>query len=309
MFFIVFLANASRRLINLLYQTSLHKPVMSQLLSFVSYPIRRRWFYGLISVIVSLSCVIATPRPSQAIPWLDLIFRGIQVIQLSSISDNQEVTLGGQINQQLLSQEFNLYTNRDVTEYVDEIGQRLVPYSDRPDIPYTFQVVNDDQVNAFATMGGYVYVTTGLIKTADNEAQLASVMAHEIGHIAARHAVEQMRQRAIAQGVATAAGLDRNTAVNIGVELAINRPNSRQDELEADTQGLETLRAAGYAPSAMVAFMEKLLGQGSVPTFLSTHPATGDRITALEAAIDPATANTGTGLDNTAYRNQISALL
>jgi predicted Zn-dependent protease len=282
---------------------------MSQLLSHISYQIRRRWFYGLISVLVSLGCIIGTPQPGQAIPWLDLIFRGIQVIQLSSLSDNQEVALGGRINQQLVSQQFRLYNNRSINQYVDEIGQQLVPYSTRSDIPYTFQVVNDNQVNAFATMGGYVYVTTGLIKTADNEAQLASVVAHEIGHIAERHAVQQMRQRAVAQGVATAAGLDRNTAVNIGVELAISRPNSRQDELEADAVGLETLRSAGYAPSAMVAFMEKLMGQGSIPTFLSTHPATGDRIEALEAAIDPATADSGTGLDRTAYRNRISPLL
>jgi len=282
---------------------------MSQFLSRLSHQIRRRWFYGLISVIVSLGCILGNPQPGQAIPWFELIFRGIQIIQLSNLSDNQEVSLGGQINQQLLSQQFRLYTNRSVSEYVDEIGQRLVPYSSRSDIPYTFQVVSDDQVNAFATMGGYVYVTTGLVKTADNEAQLASVIAHEIGHIAEQHAVQQMRQRAIAQGVASAAGLDRNTAVNIGVELALSRPNSRQDEFEADAVGLQTLRSAGYAPSAMVAFMEKLMGQGSVPTFLSTHPATGDRIQALEAAIDPATANSGAGLDNAAHRNRISPLL
>lgn len=282
---------------------------MSQFLSRISSQIRRRWFYGFIAVIVSLGCIIGTPQPGQAIPWLELIFRGIQVIQLSSLSDNQEVALGGQINEQLFSQQFRRYTDSSINEYVDDIGQRLVPYSGRPDIPYTFQVVSDDQVNAFATMGGYVYVTTGLIKTADNEAQLASVIAHEIGHISERHAVQQMRQRAIASGVASAAGLDRNTAVNIGVELALSRPNSRQDELEADAVGLETLRSAGYAPSGMVAFMEKLLNQGSIPTFLSTHPATGDRIEALEAAIDPATANSGTGLDNAAYRNRIDPLL
>lgn len=271
--------------------------------------VHRRWMYGLISVVVASGIIVSTPQPSQAQSLIDLIFRGIQVIQLATLSDSNEVALGRQINQQLVDQQVSLYRDSDVDDYVNEVGQGLVPYSSRPDIPYTFQVVEDDQVNAFATMGGYVYVTTGLLKTADNEAQLASVMAHEIGHIASRHAVKHMREQALQAGVLTAAGLDRNDAVAIGVELAINRPNSRQDELEADEKGLATLTQAGYAPGAMVAFMEKLLNQSSVPTFLSTHPSTSSRIERLDALIDPATANNGKGLDSAAYRRQISDLL
>ncbi|NJR65345.1 MAG: M48 family metalloprotease [Leptolyngbyaceae cyanobacterium CRU_2_3] len=270
--------------------------------------LRRRWFYGLISLMVALGLVIGTPKPTPALPILDLLFRGIQIIQLSSMSDEQEVALGSRINQQLTAQELKLYSDRTIKEYVNQVGQRLVPQSDRPDIPYVFQVVDMDAVNAFATMGGYVYVTKGLLKVADNEAQLASVLGHEIGHIAARHAVEQMRQRALQAGVATAAGLDRNTAVNIGVELAVNRPHSRQAEFEADQKGLVNIERAGYAPGAMVAFLKKLLNQGSVPTFLSTHPATADRITALNQQIDPATANTGSGMDAAGYRSKVSSI-
>jgi predicted Zn-dependent protease len=274
----------------------------------LDHQFRRRWFYGFLAAIVAVGLTLSTPQTSHALPWLDLILRGFQVIQLSNMSDNQEVALGRQINQQLATREFRVYDDRGVNQYITEIGQKLVPFSDRPNIPYVFQIVNDNQVNAFATMGGYVYVTTGLIKTADNEAQLASVIGHEIGHIAARHAVKQMRETAITRGLLTAAGLDQNTAVNIGVELAVNRPNSRQDELEADTKGLANITRAGYVPNAMVAFMRKLLNQSSVPTFLSTHPATQDRITALQRQIPAATANTGTGLDNAAYRNRIKAI-
>ncbi|HEY9645817.1 MAG TPA: M48 family metallopeptidase [Chroococcidiopsis sp.] len=270
--------------------------------------LQRRWFYGLMSVVAALSLIVATPQPAPAIPWLDLIIRGVQVLQLSNLSDRQEVALGRQINQQLMSQEFRPYRDAAINDYVNSVGQRLVPYSDRPNIPYVFQVVEDSQVNAFATMGGYVYVTTGLMRTADNEAQLAGVIGHEIGHIAARHSVQQMRETAIASGVMTAAGLDRNTAVNIGVDLALRRPNSRQAELEADQLGLANITRAGYPPSAMVAFMQKLMSQRSVPTFLSTHPATSNRIEALNRQIDPATANQGDGLDNAAYRQRISRL-
>lgn len=279
------------------------------LISLVSRRFRRRLFYPLLALLASLSVSVGSPLPSQAIPWFDLLIQGVQVIQLSNISAKEEVQLGKQINQQLVGSQVRLYRNPDVNRYVDQIGQRLAANSDRPDIPYKFQVVNDDSINAFATMGGFVYVNTGLLKLADNEAELASVIGHEIGHIASHHALEQMRKTALARGFATAAGLDRNAAVNIGVELALQRPNSRQDEFEADESGLKTLGRAGYAESAMISFMEKLLSsrRSSVPSFLSTHPATSDRITKLKSAIDPQKAQ-GEGLDNAAYKAKIRPL-
>ena len=120
-----------------------------------------------------------------------------------------------------------------------------------------------------------------------------------------------MRQRAIAQGLLSAAGLDRSNAIQIGVELALSRPNSRSDELEADRFGLENLIRANYAPAGMISFMNKLLQKNSgrsVPSFLSTHPATSERIRALQARINPARANVGNGLDRQAYQNRISSL-
>lgn len=271
---------------------------------------QRRCLYALISITTAFGLVVGTPQPSYALSWLELLFRGAQIFQISNLSDSQEVKLGKQINQQLLeSGQFKLYENRAVNQYVDRIGQRLVPFSDRPDIPYIFQVVQDDNINAFATMGGYVYVTTGLIRAADNEAELASVIAHEIAHISERHAVEQMRQRAIAQGVLSAAGLDESTAVQIGVELAIQRPNSRQDELDADAEGLETLEAAGYAPSAFASFLAKLQGQGGVPAFLSTHPSPSNRIERIEEIANANNGTVGDGLNEQAYRQNIRPLL
>ena len=282
---------------------------MLNLKSMFSDRLRQRWFYPLLSLMVMLSVVSVQPYSTQALPWRDLILRGVEVIQLSNISDRQEIQLGQQINAEILGSQFQLYRNRQVATYVDEVGQRLAEASDRPNLPYTFQVVSDNSVNAFATMGGFVYVTTGLLKTADNEAQLAGVLGHEIGHIASRHSIEQMRQAAVQRGVATAAGLDRNTMIRLGVDLALNRPRSRKDELEADQRGLRTMTKAGYAPSAMIGFMEKLLDEPSPPAVLSTHPAARDRIAALEKAIDPARANVGDGLDENAYKASIRPLL
>jgi len=269
---------------------------------------RRSWLYPIISVVVALSLCLTTPSPSRAIDLLPLLFRGAQILQLSNISDRQEVELGKQMNDELRG-EIRLYRNEAVNRYVQEIGQRLAANSDRPNLPFTFQVVDDNSVNAFATTGGFVYLNTGLLKTAENEAELASVIAHEIGHIGGKHLVKQMRQRALASGVATAAGLDRNQAVAIGVDLTLNRPRSRQDEFDADQRGLRTLARAGYAQSGMVSFMQKLLSKGSVPTFLSTHPATSDRINNLKRAINAKPSSGRYGLDNAAYRANIRPLL
>jgi beta-barrel assembly-enhancing protease len=277
---------------------------------FANYRVwQRRWYYPLISLVVALSLTLSTATPGKAIDLLPLLFQGAQILQLSNISERQEVDLGKQMNQQLVSSEVRLNRNSGINRYVEQIGRRVVANSDRPNLPATFQVVEDDAINAFATLGGYVYINTGLLKTADNEAELASVIAHEWGHISGKHLVKQMRQRAVASGVATATGLDRNQAVGIGVELALNRPRSRQDEYDADQRGLRTLIRAGYAPSGMVSFMQKLLRKGSVPTFLSTHPATNDRIDALQRAINARPTNSRYGLDNAAYRANIRPLL
>lgn len=283
---------------------------MFQRFSGFGYRHYRRLLYGCVTFVVAIAIHLHNIQPSYGFSWLELMIRGIQIVQLSNISNNQELELGGAINQELISSgQAKISNNRSINNYINQIGQRLAKTSDRPDLPYTFQVVNDNSINAFATMGGYVYVNEGLIAAADNEAQLASVIGHEIGHIAGRHAIEQMRNRAISQGLLSAAGLDRSNAIGIGVELAISRPNSRSDELEADRFGLENIIRAGYAPGGMLGFMEKLLQKGgSPPSVLSTHPATSDRIKILQQLIDPKTVNVGNGLDDRAYKNRISSL-
>lgn len=268
---------------------------------------RRPWFYPLIASSAAIG-VVCTPQPAPAAPWWELLIRSAQVYQLYNMSDKEEVQLGRQINQQLIGEQFQLYRNSRVNNYVDRIGQRLARNSTRPDITYTFQVVKDNSINAFATAGGYVYVTTGLLKAADNEAQLAGVLAHEIGHIAERHLIEQMRETTLARGIAAAADIDDSTAVQLGVELALRRPNSREDEFQADARGVQTLGKAGYAQVAMINFLERLRSQRSVPAFLSTHPATDDRIARLKEIIDSQRASQGGGLSQFYYQAQTQPL-
>ena len=271
----------------------------------------RKCVYPLLSLLMASGLWLGSTHPAPAFSWFDLLRHGIEAIQLSNMSDRQEVALGKQINEQLVGSEVKLYRNRSINEYVEQIGQRLARQSSRPptkEYSYTFQVVDDDNINAFATMGGFVYVHTGLLKAADNEAQLASVLAHEIAHITERHAIKQIRQQAIARGLASAAGIDDSTAVALGVELALRRPNSRQAEYEADAVGVKVLGRAGYAQIASIDFMKKLLNAPSVPTFLSTHPGTPERIDALESQIDLASAGKGDGLNANYYKAQIRPL-
>ncbi|PSB02524.1 M48 family metallopeptidase [Merismopedia glauca] len=270
----------------------------------------RRWFYPLLSLLVMWGVIVGTPQISQAIPLRQLLPGAVQFLQFSSISDKQEIQLGGQINKQLVNGDVRLYRNSELNRYINGIGQRLARKSDRPNLDYTFQVVDDSAINAFATMGGYVYIHTGTIAAADNEAQLASVIAHEIGHIGGRHSIKQMKQALLAQGVTQILGVDSNKAVQIGVELALKRPHSRRDEYDADVRGLKTLKRTGYAPSGMVGFMKKLLNSGGgTPTFLSTHPGTQDRIEALQENISSTEANRGSGLDNAAYKSRIRSFI
>jgi predicted Zn-dependent protease len=245
---------------------------------------------------------------SHGFDWLRILIQGAQIIQLSNVSESQEIQLGSAINQQL-SKQVKISSNRALTEYVNHIGQRLAKTSARPNLKYIFQVVDDDNVNAFATMGGYVYLNRGLLKAADNEAQVAGVIGHEIGHITGRHALQQMKQTAIAQGLSILAGIDQNQLAQIGVELAIRRPRSREDEYDADRRGLNNLILSGYAPIAMPEFMKKLMSSNSPPEILSTHPAVPERVSRLQKMIPGTYRSRTDGLNTSIYKQRLNSFL
>ncbi len=273
--------------------------------------LRKRFFYPLISVATAITLFLSTPSSAMGFSIWDILFQGAQIIQLSNISDKQEVQLGRQINQQLVKSDIKLSRNSQINNYIQAIGKRLAAENTRTKIPYKFQVVKDDSINAFATAGGYVYINTGLIKAADNEAELSSVVAHEIAHIEGRHVVEQMKKTAIARGLATAAGVENSRLVQLGVELGYRRPNSRGAERDADRRGLRILTDAGYAPQAMVSFMSKLKSKSrsGVPTFLSTHPSPNNRVEYLQSWVNAQRSKGNDGLNKAAYRKNIRPLL
>ena len=175
-----------------------------------------------------------------------------------------------------------------ITEYVNRVGQNIVLHSDAK-VPFTIKVIDSDEVNAFALPGGFFYVNKGLLLAADNEAELAGVMAHEIAHVAARHAVENQTKASLLEYAALGAsiflggipGMIYQNTAGIGL-LGIFMKFSRSAEEEADKLVVQYMYAAGYDPGAMATMFEKLEAKNKKkPGFISrafaTHPAPPDR--------------------------------
>jgi predicted Zn-dependent protease len=175
-----------------------------------------------------------------------------------------------------------------ITEYVNRVGQNIVLHSDAK-VPFTIKVIDSDEVNAFALPGGFFYVNKGLILAADNEAELAGVMAHEIAHVAARHAVENQTKASLLEYAALGGsiflggipGMIYQNTAGIGL-LGIFMKFSRGAEEEADKLGVQNMYAAGYDPGAIATMFEKLEAKnkkkpGLIARAFSTHPAPPDR--------------------------------
>ena len=175
-----------------------------------------------------------------------------------------------------------------ITEYVNRVGQNIVLHSDAK-IPFTIKVIDSDEVNAFALPGGFFYVNKGLVLAADNEAELAGVMAHEIAHVAARHAMEtEAKMRAmdlgVLAGILLGGGIIGNVLYNGGgfFESLAFLKFTRGAEEEADKLGVQYMWAAGYDPNAMATMFEKLEAKnkkkpGTISKLFATHPAPPDR--------------------------------
>ena len=215
--------------------------------------------------------------------------------KLNFFSIEKEQALGRELSQQV-EQQAKLIKDPVINEYINRIGQTLVRHSDAR-VPFTIKVVDDEQVNAFALPGGFFFVNTGIILAADNEAELAGVMAHEIAHVAARHATRNATQHEIwdlASLPLVFVGGPVGAAIRQFSSLAVPLSFlkfSRDSEREADFLGLEYQYASGYDPTAFVDFFEKLETQekghgGFVARAFSTHPMNDDRIRRAEAELE-----------------------
>ncbi len=203
-------------------------------------------------------------------------------------STDREVKLGQTIDRELLKdKEFKLAEDPLLQKRVEDIGRRIAAVCDRKEIDYYFRVIEDKEVNAFSLPGGYVYVNTGLIEKVANDDELAAVIGHEIGHIVARHSVKKL-QAIMGYSLLRilTSQIPEGQGANVGADYAfaqILTGYARDDELLADKLGARYCRLAGYDPSAMIKFLERLqevnrkqpLRQKS---YFKTHPYVPDRI-------------------------------
>jgi predicted Zn-dependent protease len=213
--------------------------------------------------------------------------RNINKGQIDFYSMDKEVALGRQLAAEV-DRESKFVTDPIVIEYVNRVGQNIVLHSDVK-TPVEIKVIDSNEVNAFALPGGHLYINRGVLETADNEAELAGVIAHETGHVAARHGVEQAsKANLINYGsiplifLGGIGGFAIRQAAGLAVPLTFLK-FSRGAEGEADRLGAQYMWAAGYDPHAMVTFFEKLQAKekkkpGTIAKTFSTHPMTSDRI-------------------------------
>lgn len=214
--------------------------------------------------------------------------------ELSLVSESQEISMGRDYATQV-SREMGVYPDSGVQAYVGGIGRALAAGTERPKLPWTFSVMDDAQVNAFALPGGFIFVTRGILTHMNSEAELASVVGHEIGHVTARHSVQQISRQQLAQiGMMAGALASERIAQNLGLISAglgvLFLKYSRDDESQADDLGFRYALSDGYDVRHMVDMFQTLQRVGGkagqrIPEWQSTHPDPGNRIAATQARL------------------------
>lgn len=242
--------------------------------------------------------------------------------EFSLMSEAQEIELGKQMDGEV-RREMGLYENAELQRYVETVGMRLARASERPSLPWHFAVVDEPAINAFALPGGYIYLTRGILPFLDNEAELAGVLGHEIGHVTARHSAQQYTK-------ATTAGIGV-TLLSIFVPEA--RPfqsltetalgvlflkYGRDDELQADRLGVKYTSDVGWNPAGVAGMLRTLgrLGEADgttkgVPNWLSTHPTPADRVARVQSFIEQSPRPVGTSgkVDETGFLARVDGIV
>jgi predicted Zn-dependent protease len=211
--------------------------------------------------------------------------------QLVLISESQEIAMGAQYDPEIIAS-YGVYDAPELLKLITAKGEAIGKLSHRPNLQYHFRILDSPVVNAFAVPGGYIYITRGILAQFNNEAELMGVLGHEIGHVTARHSVQQMTQQQIAQiGLAVGVMASKDFAkfagvASQGVQLLFLK-FSRDHEKQSDKLGVEYATKMGYDTHKMADFFQVLQkmqtseGPAGIPTFLSTHPDPGDRYEAV----------------------------
>lgn len=240
--------------------------------------------------------------------------------ELMMISEDQEIAMGREYDPQIVA-EMGLVPDSALQRYVSTLGTRMAAQSERPNLPWTFRVVDDPVVNAFAVPGGFIYVTRGILAHFNSEAQLVAVLGHEIGHVTARHSAAQMSREQLAQmGLAVGSAVSERFAQmaqlgSAGVGVLFLK-YGRDDETQADNLGLRYMRRTNHdvrempGVYAMLASLSGAAGGRSTPDWLSTHPAPEDRQARMQRAIAAIPPDSlGTIVERDSYLQRLSGMV
>ena len=240
--------------------------------------------------------------------------------ELSLMSEQQEVQLGQQYDAEV-RQQMGLYEDPELQRYVDRIGKQLASVSHRPELPWHFAVVDVPAINAFALPGGYIYMTRGIMAYLDDEAQLAGVLGHEIGHVTARHAAQQYTKATggqlglLALGIFVPEARPFGQIAETGLALLFLK-HGRDDELQSDRLGVEYTSKSGWDPRGVPSFLNTLArisaetDRSGVPNWLSTHPQPADRVVRAQEAIAAVKAPGGrTAVNREEYLRRIDGII
>ncbi|MDA1306284.1 MAG: M48 family metalloprotease [Acidobacteria bacterium] len=241
--------------------------------------------------------------------------------QFNLLSEQDEVALGKQADAQV-RQEMGLYPDQGWQDYVNRVGQALAKTSHRPQLPWTFAVVDAQAINAFALPGGYIYLTRGILPFLHDEAEMANVLGHEIAHVTALHgATAYSRQQAAGLGIGIGRILappDQQgwfTAAEASLGLLFLK-HGRDAELEADRLGVGYAATSGWNPSGMAGMLSTLgrLSEASgssrgVPNFLSTHPLPADRVEQVSTVADAARTSSATRVNEAEFNRRLDGLV
>jgi len=240
--------------------------------------------------------------------------------QLMLISESQEIAMGRDYDKEVVTS-IGLYPDSGLQRYIQQFGARLAATSERPNLPWTFRVVDDPVVNAFALPGGFIYVTRGIFAHLNSEAELAGVVGHEIGHVTARHSASQLSKQQLTQvglAVGSIASPDFERYAGIASQAlgVLFLKYSRDAERQADDLGLRYMRRGNYDPREMPHVFEMLervssaQGGGRVPEWLATHPNPENRRGRIEQEIATGPQNfTGTLVNRDSYVQRLDGLV
>lgn len=238
--------------------------------------------------------------------------------ELSLVSEGQEIQMGRDADPQITAS-LGLVEDAALQRYVSELGLRLAAVSERPHLPWSFKVVDDPIVNAFALPGGFIYVTRGILAHFDSEAELAGVLGHEIGHVTARHSASQISRQQLQQ-IGLGVGMIFSETVReygslaaAGLQL-MNLRFSRGDESESDVLGLRYISRLGYDPEAMVGVFQMLAQvsggrEGRIPEWQLTHPYPENREANIRGVIERENLARGGRVERDGYLDRIDGLV